>query len=238
MVLILPAWLLVSFYMAQFVLFWLFRLMSTIGVPLASVNQSLLNTIWSAALYVATLALMITLPLLIKKRSNFEKDEVGLNRLPSWTDILITPAGLIIYVILSSIVMLIFSHLFSGIDLNQAQETGFSNLSRNYEYILAFITLVVVAPVAEEILFRGFLFSKLKKYVPTWLAIVVTSVLFGAIHGQWDLAIDTFALSVVLCLLREVTGSLWSSMLLHMTKNGIAFYFLFINPILLTTLVK
>jgi membrane protease YdiL (CAAX protease family) len=101
---------------------------------------------------------------------------------------------------------------------------------------LAFVTLVVVAPIAEEIIFRGYMYGKLKKFVPIWVAILATSLLFGAVHGAWNLAIDTFALSIVLCSLREFTGNIWASILLHMVKNGIAFYILFIYPTLLTTL--
>jgi membrane protease YdiL (CAAX protease family) len=180
---------------------------------------------------------VLLVPLFIKKRRT-SRAELGYARLPSWTDILITPAGLVVYLILSSLLMLVVSRFFVKININQPQDVGFSHISQQFEYILAFITLVVIAPVAEETLFRGFLFSKLKKFMPFWAAILITSAIFGAIHGQWDLAIDTFALSVVLCLLREITGSLWASILLHMTKNGIAFYFLFINPLLLNTLVK
>ena len=37
----------------------------------------------------------------------------------------------------------------------------------------------------------------------------------------WNLAIDTFALSVVACVLREMFGSIWPSILIHMMKNGL-----------------
>jgi len=127
--------------------------------------------------------------------------------------------------------------LFPWIDVNQVQDTGFSNLGQRYEYILAFLTLVVIAPVAEEAIFRGYLYGKVKKFVPIWVAILATSLLFGFIHGAWNLAIDTFALSIILCILRESTGSIWSSILLHMAKNSIAFYVLFINPLLLAIIV-
>ncbi|RYZ49901.1 MAG: CPBP family intramembrane metalloprotease, partial [Sphingobacteriales bacterium] len=60
---------------------------------------------------------------------------------------------------------------------------------------------------------------------------IVTSIVFGAIHGQWNVAVDVFALSLILCSLREITGSIWAGVLLHMLKNGIAFYFLFIGPV-------
>jgi hypothetical protein len=69
-----------------------------------------------------------------------------------------------------------------------------------------------------------------------WAAIIITSLLFGAVHGQWNVAIDVFVLSLVLCSLREVTGNIWAGVLLHMLKNGLAFYLLFINPSLLHTI--
>jgi hypothetical protein len=233
----LSAWLVLSFYIAQAILFGLIWILRSFNFPLSSIDSSVLNTVISALLYIITLVLVVVVPLFVKNYRT-DKDEIGLKRLPSWTDILITPAGLIVYLILSSILMLLAAHFLTWIDINQAQDTGFNHLSHSYEYILAFITLVIIAPVAEEVLFRGYLYGKLKKIVPFWAAILITSAIFGAIHGAWDLAIDTFALSVILCLLRESTDSLWAPILLHMTKNGIAFYILFINPLLLITLGK
>jgi membrane protease YdiL (CAAX protease family) len=68
--------------------------------------------------------------------------------------------------------------------------------------------------------------------MPVWVAIVITSALFGFIHGQWNVGIDVFALSVVLCSLREITGSIWAGILLHMLKNSVAFFIIFITPVL------
>jgi len=238
MIFILPAWVLISFIMAQALAVGLVYLLSLLNISLESLNESVANTIFAALMYVLMLAFAVGLPWLIK-RKRVSQAEIGLTRLPTWTDILITPAGLIVYLIMSSILMLIATQLISllpWVEINQVQDVGFNNLSQRYEYILAFATLVIIAPIAEEVMFRGYMFGKLLKYVPVWVAILITSALFGAIHGQWDLAIDTFALSVILCLLRQSTGNIWASILLHMTKNGIAFYFLFINPLILTTL--
>lgn len=237
MILILPVWVTVSFYAAQSVILGVISLLRLFHIPLDCINPTVLNTILSAFLYVITLVMVGILPAILKKYRT-SRDDIGLTRLPLWTDIFITPAGLIVYLIFSALLMLLMTHLFKWVDVNQVQDTGFSHLSQSYEYLLAFITLVIIAPVVEEILFRGYLYGKLKKYVPIWISIIITSALFGAFHGSWALAIDTFSLSVVLCLLREITGNLWASILLHMTKNGIAYYILFINPLILTTIVK
>jgi hypothetical protein len=146
------------------------------------------------------------------------------------------PAGLIVYLAVSSVLITIATNLLPWFNVNQAQDTGFYQTSYGYEVILAFVTLVIIAPIAEEVIFRGYLFGRLKKYAPIWVSILVTSIVFGALHGAWNLAVDTFALSVVMCVLRQNTGSLWASILLHMSKNGLAFYILFINPTFLHTL--
>lgn len=237
MLLTLPSWVVVSFYSAQIFVTGAIWALGAIKVPLGLVNQTILNTMIAALIYLITIAITIIVPIIINKHKTSPED-IGLTRLPKWTDILLTPAGLIAYLILSSLLILLASKVLPGFNVNQVQDTGFGHLNQNYEYVLAFAALVVIAPIAEEILFRGYLYGKLKKFVPVWVAILATSLLFGAIHGTWNVAFDTFSLSIILCLLRETTGNIWSSILLHMTKNGIAFYILFIYPTLLTTLVR
>lgn len=235
MAIILPAWVLASFVLAQLLVAGVLLALKNLNVSVGSVNENLLSSIIAASIYVITFALIIVVPR-YTRRSKVTPKDIGLDRLPKWTDILLTPVGLIVYLIASALLMLLATAVLPWFDSNEVQNTGFAGLSQRYEYILAFITLVVLAPVAEEVVFRGYLLGKLRTYVPVWVAILITSVLFGFIHGAWNLAIDTFALSVVLCLLRISTGSIWAPILLHMTKNAIAFYILFINPLLFNTL--
>ena len=93
---------------------------------------------------------------------------------------------------------------------------------------LAFITLVVIAPIIEEIIFRGWLYGKLRIIIPKWLAILITSLLFGLIHMQWNVGISVFAMSIVTCTLREITGTIYSGILVHMINNGVAFCLVYI----------
>lgn len=233
--LILPAWVFGGFLVSQLLVIGLIQLLRVFGLSLDSVNQTIINTLFSILIYTITLIIVIGLPWMVTKYKT-SKQDLGITRLPSWTDIWLAPTGLIIYFILSALLILAATHLVPWFNVEQLQDTGFDKLSQRFEYILAFATLVVVAPLAEEVLFRGYLYGKLRKSVPVWVAILATSLLFGLIHGAWNVAIDTFALSIVLCLLREITGNIWASVLLHMAKNGIAFYILFINPMIFTTL--
>lgn len=222
----------VGFGLSYLILTSVVALLKILGVSFESTNTALLNTITAAAIYGLSLLIVIGVPWLIRKHTT-SKEEVGLARLPSWADIGLAPVGFVLYFLLTAGVLYVVTLIFPGFDSNQVQETGFGNLLQRYEYILAFLTLVVAAPIAEEVLFRGYLYGKLRKGAPMWLATLMTSVLFAAVHGQWNVAVDVFSLSIVLCALREITGSIWAGTLLHMAKNGVAFYLLFINPSLL-----
>lgn len=236
-VLILPIWVLTSYIGASFLTSIILVLVSKGGFNVDSINSTVLNAAMSAVIYILTLLIVIGLPWLIKQKKTTRKD-IGIDRLMSWFDIIAAPVGFIVYLALTIALTALATHFLPWFDVNQVQDTGFDQLNQKYELLLAFVTLIVLAPIAEEVLFRGYLYGKLKKAIPTWVAILITSLLFGLAHMAWNVGVDTFALSIILCLLREVTGGIWASILLHMTKNGIAFYVLFINPSLLTTIGK
>jgi membrane protease YdiL (CAAX protease family) len=230
MALVLPVWVFAGFMVAQVIVGLLLYLLDFLKVPLKSIDESSIQTIGSIVIYLLSLSIVIGLPWIVKKYRT-SKQELGFDQRLAWTDLLLAPAAFFVYILLSFVLTSLVSH-FSFYNVNQVQQTGFSSLSHGYEYILAFATLVVIAPVSEEILFRGYLLGKLRKYVPVWAAILITSLLFGLVHFEWNVSVDVFALSIILCLLRVHTGRLWPSIVLHMIKNGIAFFFLFINPLL------
>jgi len=235
--LLLPAWVIISFYTAHLIVFIPLFCLKALGVQFNVVNEVLVNAIIAVLVYLVTLSIAILLPRLIKRRY-VSKAALGLGDLPTWTDIILAPAGFIVYMIISSVLLMLVINAVPGFNANQPQDVGFDRLVNSFELLLGFVTLVIVAPIAEEVLFRGFLYGKLRQYHPILISATVTSVLFGLIHGAWNVAIDTFALSIVLCALREMTGRIWAPILLHMVKNAIAFYILFISPSLLTTLVR
>ncbi|HWT40765.1 MAG TPA: type II CAAX endopeptidase family protein [Dongiaceae bacterium] len=233
----LPVWVLVGFILAQVMIALLVEGMVRLGVPLAGVDAILFNVIAGFVIYLLAIAIVICAPWYIKKYRTTRK-ELGIQRAPVWMDVAWTLTGFVAYIILSAIVTTLAGYLLPFINMDQTQDTGYSNLSSPVNYVLAFIGLVVVAPMAEELLFRGYLFGKLQKHTKIWVSVLVTSALFGFVHFQWNVGLDVFALSIVLCLLRIYSGSLWSSIFLHMTKNGLAYFFLFINPHFLSTLIK
>lgn len=140
-----------------------------------------------------------------------------------------------LYFLAYLLVIVAVSQVLPAIDLKQEQQIGFENAYEPAELAMTFLILVVIVPVAEEIMFRGFLFSSLRAKYGFWAAAIVTGVLFGAAHLQfgsnapllWVAAIDTFILSCFLCYLRENLASIWAPIGLHAIKNGVAFMILF-----------
>lgn len=206
-----------------------------LGVSFAGLNPVMYVTLLSVLIYGLTLWLVIWLPWKILRQKT-TKIDLGISRLPSWMDLLLGPLAFIPYMIASGILILVSSTLFPAIDLAQKQELGFGTNIFGLDLVIAFVLVVVIAPLVEETLFRGYLYGKLRRHVGLIIATLLVSVAFGVLHGQVNVGIDTFALSIVLCLLREFTGSIWAGVLLHVTKNGLAFYLLFINPSLLSTI--
>lgn len=236
---LIPLWVAASFIAAQVIVLGLVWLIKLVNLPVDALDQTVFNTIVSLVVYIVTLMIVMGVPYYAKKIKTTPQ-ELGLTRAIQWRDIGFAPLGFIVYFIGAGLVMYLVSQIFPGVDLDQDQTTGFKSLHTNWEYILAFTTLVVIAPVAEEVLFRGYLLGKLKKYMPLWVAIAASSLLFAALHLpgggeqlQWNVAFNVLVLGVVLAILRPLTGSIWSGVLLHMIKNGVAFYLLFINPLLI-----
>ncbi len=82
--------------------------------------------------------------------------------------------------------------------------------------------IAVLAPIGEEMLFRGLLFGWLRAHWPFWLTALVTSALFGLAHGNLEYAVVAGILGLLLAYLRERTGSLWASIGAHILNNAFA----------------
>ncbi len=92
--------------------------------------------------------------------------------------------------------------------------------------VLSAALTCVLAPLAEEFLFRGFVFTSLRNWRGLWPAALITGLLFGAVHAGSAPAIDLVplaALGFALCLLYRATGSLYPCIAAHCINNSIAF---------------
>lgn len=141
-----------------------------------------------------------------------------------------------VYFVLALLAVGAIKALLPGLDIDQEQQIGFEGAAGSLELTLVLVSLVIMPALVEEILVRGFLYGGLIKKFSKWVAALVASGIFAVAHLQfgsgepllWVAAIDTFILSMMLIWLREKTGNIWSGVIVHMIKNGIAFVGLFV----------
>lgn len=222
-----------------------------IAFPMAWIlGDAVQQPVWTLVYYLLTYALTLALVIIVPPRlvKSYHKHStkknyraakqlqselattptsLGVQHAPTFVDIGLAPVGYILYCVLATVLTTIMSS-FAWFNADQAQDVGFSYFITDIDRIIAMLAIVFIAPIAEEIIMRGWLYGKVRDKWNIPISIILTSLLFAFLHGQWNVAVSTFALSVILCGLREITGTIWSGMLLHILSNGIAFYLLYV----------
>lgn len=198
------------------------------------ITDWLTNNPWATfgfMLLLQAMALLLVHFFLKQRQQSFKF--IGFNR-PIPKHALYALVGYGIYFLLYVVGLTLVKVLIPELDLDKEQEIGFSTTTTGINLLPVFISLVILPPLAEEIVARGFLFTGLRTKLPFIYSTLIVSLLFAAAHLNgakegllWVAAIDTLILSFVLCYLRDKTGSLWPSIGVHMLKNAVAFVILF-----------
>lgn len=155
---------------------------------------------------------------------------LGLSDSPTWTDVGLGLAGFVASLILAALAIWLCSFL-PFFDPNQAQNIGFGPHLFGPELIFAFLALVIVAPVVEELLFRGWLYARLRQ-IPARYSILIssllTSLIFALAHRQLNVGVNVFMMSLIACSLREFTGTTYAGIFLHIFRNWLSFMLLYV----------
>lgn len=169
-------------------------------------------------------------------RKFLSKKILGFGRWIKWMDVVYAFCGYAVYFVSFFVLVLVIQKFLPDLNKDQDQQLSFSLSASGLGLVVVYVGIVILPAIAEEVLCRGYLYGGLRKKISPKVAGLIVSGLFAAAHLQfgsgepllWMAAIDTFVLSLVLVYLREKTGSLWSSVLLHGIKNSTAFIVLFV----------
>ena len=132
------------------------------------------------------------------------------------------------WMLLAMFAYYLFAGLFATLVFEPEQEDIGGELGVGDENVLVAVSAVVLivglAAVAEEIFFRGFVFSGLRSRLSLWPAAVISGLVFGLVHAATGITavIPLAVFGVALAWLYDRTGSLWPSMIAHSLNNGIA----------------
>ena len=84
---------------------------------------------------------------------------------------------------------------------------------------LQILSIGILGPIAEELVFRALIFRRIRDYLNPKIAIVLSAVMFGAFHMNWTQALFATALGILFACLYEKYGRLWVPIIGHMANN-------------------
>ena len=96
--------------------------------------------------------------------------------------------------------------------------SGMGSLT-SYPFWLAIIVNAILIPILEEVVFRGYIFSRLGKAMPAAVAAVISSVVFGLCHGGLVWAIWAGIVGLIICVVRIKSGSIIPGIVFHIIMN-------------------
>jgi len=175
----------------------------------------LIDTVLQDAIFVATaIALARTAGQAVRS------SQFGLRPTPFWRAV----GAIVIMLIAFYIVSVIWSEVVHSKEEKLLEQLG---ANEGAALLIGSAALTcVVAPICEEFLFRGFIFTSLRNWRGPWPAAVITGLLFGAVHAfsaPVEYLLPLAALGFALCLLYRATGSLYPCIAAHAINNSIAF---------------
>ena len=99
--------------------------------------------------------------------------------------------------------------------------TLFETSSDPLVLVLMVVVACVGAPLAEEVIFRGYIYGVAKRFAGIPLAVVFSGLLFGAVHMNLAALLPLTILGIILALAYEYTGSLWGPIAIHFCFNAV-----------------
>ena len=130
-------------------------------------------------------------------------------------------------------VLLVFAAMFSlnilvqCLSLENVLEEQFNQLSHN---VVGVITIAFLAPLLEEVLFRGAIQGYMMRYFKPWVAIICSALIFGLIHMNPVQIVYATLLGVILGWIYYRTGSLLPVILGHVLNNSVATITTLLSP--------
>ena len=131
-------------------------------------------------------------------------------------------------VVLLLVAFIVLSAIWS-VAFNPGKEKLLETLGTNEATSLLLLSAAltcVIAPICEEFLFRGYIFTALRSWRGTWPAAVITALVFGGVHYGSAPTLDLVPLAGLgfgLCLLYRYSGSLYPCIAAHSLNNSLAF---------------
>ena len=100
-----------------------------------------------------------------------------------------------------------------------------SELLLNGDFIYLFVVLGIIVPLTEEIIYRGLIYNRVKKYLDVNKAILISSLLFGIFHFNLMQGVYAFIIGIIMGYLYHKYNSILAPVALHMAVNQLTVIF-------------
>ncbi len=175
--------------------------------------------------WLLNLANFITIALIVATVLGFYKEPLSslgltIQRVPR--ALLFGVGGFIVAFIAAAVVGFPIEQLF-GVD--PTQQAISQSATQPGLFPIVFLSGAIIAPIAEEIMFRGYMYKAFRDRFKPGYAIFLSAALFSVIHLEWRAALSLFVIGIVLAYVYEKTGNLLAPITLHILNNSVAFLF-------------
>jgi len=188
------------------------------GLPISKLPDLAGDGISVSIIIFVSTPIELVLLAMLAQRTGATASEYLAWRLPRRADVIIGVLCTIGFIILANVVSWL-----AGRDLiTSFQDDIYTTAAVRGWLPLLWLAVVIVTPIGEETLFRGFLFQGwFREPKDVWPAIILTSVVFALMHVQYDWFVigQVFGFGVLLGWMRWVSGSTLLTMVLHALIN-------------------
>ncbi|MBR6364479.1 MAG: CPBP family intramembrane metalloprotease [Lachnospiraceae bacterium] len=96
---------------------------------------------------------------------------------------------------------------------------------------LSFLAVVILAPLCEEMMFRGLIYTRMRVLMKAPYTILISGLLFGFFHGNALQFIYAFFLGILLAYMMEIYHTVWAPIIVHGSANLISWFLTYIAMI-------
>lgn len=193
-------------------------------------TRPVLAVVTSVAILDSAMALAAILVIIVRRRGTWR--EIGF-RPPPLLPMLLTPlvfAGELVVMLVINMIIFFATGQFDNPQRDLFLDpNGFSWAN----FVFAFIAAAIVAPIIEELVFRGLLYQWLRDRTNVAIGVVASAAFFAALHGIPAAFPALFVVSAVWALMFEWSKSLWVPITLHFFQNAFVvslIFFVQANP--------
>ncbi len=192
--------------------------------------KSVTSNIWYNVIYIiCNFILYISIYLLYSKSKKISYNAIKLDfKLKWYTYLLMIGIGVISLFGIQYFISAI-NNLLKVMHYPVEEELPIINPTGVGTYFLALFLLAVIPAIEEELIFRGIIFNGLRSRFKDYQAILISAVLFALMHGNLQQFVYPIFLGIILAWVVMRTGSLVSSILVHMINNALVVTFAFIK---------